>query len=161
MRFTNRGRNVKFSNSFFSLLFATILISGCIAAAADVTNEDKPFAEVSVILQLSDSSSERQSAVLDVANNLIKHYGGPEYVDIEIVAFGPGIRLLFANNENSARISSLVDSGVKFIACMNTVNSLERLRGTKPELNEHAIPVQTGVAYILKRMDDGYRLIRP
>ena len=138
-----------------------LFLAGMLAFAAQAENEEKPFAEVHVVLQLSDSSAERQSAVLDVANNLIRHYGGPEYVDIEIVAFGPGIRLLFANNENSVRISSLVDNGVKFVACMNTVNSLERLRGSKPELNRHAVPVQTGVAYILQRMDDGYRLVRP
>ena len=138
-----------------------LLIATTFALADEPLNDDKPFAEVHVILQLSDSDAERQSAVLDVANNLIRHYGGPEYVDIEIVAFGPGIRLLFANNENSARISSLADSGVRFVACMNTVNTLERLRGTRPELNENAVPVQTGVAHILQRMDEGYRLVRP
>ena len=142
-------------------VFLLLIVGVSFAFAAQPQNEDKPFAEVHVILQLSDSSAERQSAVLDVANNLIKHYGGPEYVDIEIVAFGPGIRLLFANNENSVRISSLVDNGVRFVACMNTVNSLERLRGIRPELNENAIPVQTGVAHILARMDQGYRLVRP
>lgn len=143
------------------LLLLLFFLANGLAFAGDVENDDKPFAEVHVILQLSDSNAERQSAVLDVANNLIRHYGGPEHVDIEIVAFGPGIRLLFANSEYSARISSLVDNGVKFVACMNTVNTLERLRGTKPQLNENAIPVQTGVAYILQRMDDGYSLVRP
>ena len=142
-------------------LLLLLFLAATLAFADGTETDDKPFAEVHVILQLSDSSAERQSSVLDVANNLIKHYGGPEYVDIEIVAFGPGIRLLFANNENSVRISSLVDNGVRFVACMNTVNSLERLRGIKPELNKNAMPVQTGVAHILKRMDEGYKLVRP
>ncbi len=143
-------------------LMALLMIMTAVSAfAGEPLNEDKPFAEVNVILQLSDSDAERQSAVLDVANNLIKHYGGPEYVDIEIVAFGPGIRLLFANNENSARISSLVDNGIRFVACMNTVNTIERLRGTTPVLNESSIRVQTGVAHILQRMEEGYKLVRP
>lgn len=141
---------------FLGALFLTGLVY-----SQDLENEDKPFAEVHVVLQLSDSDAERQTAVLNVANNLMKHYGGPEYVDIEIVAFGPGIRLLYANSENSTRVSSLVASGVKFVACLNTVETLERELGTKLELNEHAIGVQTGVAYILEKMSEGYRLVRP
>lgn len=141
-------------------LIGALFLAG-LAHGQEPENEDKPFAEVHVVLQLSDSDSERQSAVLNVANNLMKHYGGPEYVDIEIVAFGPGIRLLYANSENSTRVSSLVASGVRFVACLNTVDTLERELGTKLELNEHAIGVQTGVAYILEKMSEGYRLVRP
>ncbi len=47
-----------------------------------------------VVLQLSDGDSERQARVLSVANNLIKHYGGPDFIDIEIVAFGPEITVV-------------------------------------------------------------------
>ncbi len=141
-------------------LLSVVLLTG-LTTAAEPENEDKPFAEVHVVLQLSDSGAERQTAVLNVANNLIKHYGGPEYVDIEIVAFGPGIRLLYANSENSTRVSSLVANGVKFVACLNTVETLERELGSKLELNEHAVGVKTGVAYILDKMGEGYRLVRP
>lgn len=145
--------------SIFSLI--AVLLLAAVRLPAESLNDDMPFAEVHVILQLSDSDAERQSAVLNVANNLIKHYGGPEYVDIEIVAFGPGIRLLYANNENSTRVSSLVDNGVKFVACMNTVETLERDLDSKLELHEKAIGAQTGVAYILEKMAAGYRLVRP
>jgi len=96
-----------------------------------------------------------------VANNLIKHYGGPDMIDVEIIAFGPGIELLFADNSRGARIDSLAVSGVRFVACMNTVDTLERLTGKRPVLTEHAIPVQTGVAHIVERVGEGYVLVRP
>ncbi len=99
--------------------------------------------------------------MLDVANNLIKHYGSPDLVDIEIVAFGPGMRLLLADNTREVRISSLVESGVRFIGCMNTVDTMERKTGKRPELNEHTIPVQTGVAYVVEKVREGYVLVRP
>ncbi len=133
-----------------------------IAAAAEFPADDpKPFAEARVILQLSDADESKQNAVLDVANNLIKHYGGPDLVDVEIIAFAQGIELLFADNPRGERIDSLVVSGVRFVACMNTVDTLERLTGKRPELTVHAIPVQTGVAHVVERVRAGYVLVRP
>ncbi len=143
--------------------FALLLWSlSALAAAAEFPAEDpKPFAEARVILQLSDADERKQSIVLDVANNLIKHYGGPDMVDIEIIAFGPGIGLLYADNSRGERIDSLVVSGVRFVACMNTVDTVERVTGERPTLTEHAIPVQTGVAHIVRRAGEGFVLVRP
>lgn len=141
---------------------AMLLALSAHAAAAEFPADDpKPFAEARVILQLSDADEKKQSAVLDVANNLIKHYGGPELVDIEIIAFGPGIELLFADNPLGERIDSLVVSEVRFVACMNTVDTIERKTGKRPVLTEHAIPVQTGVAHVVERARSGYVLVRP
>lgn len=123
--------------------------------------DEKPFAEAFIILQLSDQDPLKQDAVLDVANNLIKHYGSPDVVDIEIIAFGPGMRLLIAGNTREARIASLVESGVRFVGCMNTVDTMERKTGKRPALNEHTIPVQTGVAHVVERARQGYVLVRP
>ncbi|MGD8635928.1 MAG: hypothetical protein PVI48_05620 [Gammaproteobacteria bacterium] len=123
--------------------------------------DDKPFAEAFIVLQLSDQDPLKQDAVLDVANNLIKHYGSPDIVDIEIIAFGPGMRLLIEGNTREARIASLVESGVRFIGCMNTVDTMERKTGKRPALNEHTIPVQTGVAHVVERARQGYVLVRP
>jgi intracellular sulfur oxidation DsrE/DsrF family protein len=137
-----------------------LMVTG--AFAADFPAEDpKPFAEARVLLQLSDRDEAKQSIVLDVANNLIKHYGGPDMIDIEIVAFGPGIDLLFAGNTRAERIDSLAISGVRFVACLNTVDTVERATGTRPKLSPHAIGVQTGVAHIVQRAGEGFTLVRP
>ena len=123
--------------------------------------DDKPFAEVHVVLQLSDGDAQHQAQVLNVAGNLISHYGGPDLIDIEIVAFGPGLALLFDGNENAARISSLAESGVRFIGCMNTVETIARQTGKHPKLNPLTIPVQAGVAHLIDRSAQGYSVIRP
>ena len=81
---------------------------------------DKSLADVKVVLQISDPNPFKQTLVLNVASNLKKHYG-PDSVDVEIVAFGPGLRLLFKDNANKGRIKGLAGSGVKFSACLNTV----------------------------------------
>ena len=129
-------------------------------APGEITG-DKPFAEARVVLQLSDGDAEHQSRVLSVANNLIKHYGGPDFVDIEIVAFGPGLALLYADNENLERISSLAANAVRFIGCMNTLETIERTTGKRPELNPLTIPVQTGVAHLVERAGQGFVIVRP
>jgi intracellular sulfur oxidation DsrE/DsrF family protein len=123
--------------------------------------DDKPFAEARVVLQLSDGGDDYQSRVLSVANNLIKHYGGPDSVDIEIVAFGPGIALLYADNKNLERISSLGANGVRFVGCMNTMDTIERATGGRPKLNPLTIPVQTGVAHLVERASQGFIVVRP
>jgi len=144
--------------AWFLCLFTLPLLAG--EAPAEIPG-DKPFAEARVALQLSDGGTDYQTRVLSVANNLIKHYGGPDFVDIEIVAFGPGLALLFADNENLERISSLAANGVRFIGCMNTLETIERTTGKRPELNPVTIPVRTGVAHLVERASQGFVIIRP
>ena len=120
---------------------------------------DEDFAEKHVVLQIS--QPERQTLVMNVANNLIKHYG-QDKIAVEIVAFGPGLKMLFANNEVSTpRIESLQASGVKFSACLNTVAAIKRKSGKEPKLNKHSIKVAAGVVRIMDLVDKGYTLIKP
>jgi intracellular sulfur oxidation DsrE/DsrF family protein len=122
--------------------------------------EDKPFAEERIVLQISDSDPFKQTLVLNVANNLIKHYG-QDKVDVEIVAFGPGLRLMFKENVNSGRIQGLTDSGVKFSACKNTIAGMTKKLGHAPELNSNAVPVSAGVVRIIELENQGFKLIKP
>lgn len=124
-------------------------------------DDEKPFAEARIVLQLADGEATEQAQVLNVANNLIKHYGGPDFVDIEIVAYGPGLSLLFVGNENESRIASLLANGVRFVGCMNTADTIERQTGERPDLITETIPVQTGVAHIVERVQQGFVVIRP
>jgi len=124
-------------------------------------DDDKPFAEAHIVLQLSDADPDIQARVINVANNLIKHYGGPDFVAIEVVAFGPGLSLLFPDNPQRERIASLVAADVRFVGCLNTVASIERTTGKKPELIPETIPVETGVAHLVERATQGYVVIRP
>jgi intracellular sulfur oxidation DsrE/DsrF family protein len=150
---------MKLKITLFSLILA-MLAATQIAAANEVTGEEfKPFAEKHIILQLSDQANE--AVVLDTANNLIKNYGGPDMIDIEIVTFGKGVRLMYADSPHQVRIDSLVENGVRFYVCQNTLDTIERTHGERPKINPAAIMVQAGVAHIIDRVDDGYILIRP
>jgi intracellular sulfur oxidation DsrE/DsrF family protein len=121
---------------------------------------DKPFAEHRIVLQLSDSDAAKQGLVISVAYNLIKLYD-PDKVAIEVVAFGPGIDLLRTGNANRKLVESLVAQGVRFDVCLNTVDTIERETGKRPEIIPAAIPVQVGVGQILSLTENGYTLVRP
>ena len=80
---------------------------------------------------------------------------------VEIVAFGPGLRLLFDGNANSGRIKGLAGSGVKFSACANTVTNMGKILGKPPALNSNAVSVSAGVVRIIELVDQGYQLVKP
>lgn len=143
----------------FSILLVALTL-GLWQGAVTAQPQDKPFAEKRVVLQISDSDPFKQTLVLNVANNLIKHYGADK-VDVEIVAFGPGLRLLFAQNSNKGRIDGLAQNGVRFAACGNTIKNVTRLMEEKPILNGSATVVDAGVVRIIDLVSEGYTLVKP
>ena len=121
---------------------------------------DKPFADHRIVLQLSDSDAKKEALVISVAYNLIKAYD-PDKIAVEVVAFGPGIDLLRPENANRQRVESLIAQGVKFDVCLNTLDTIERETGKRPEIIPGAIPVQVGVGQILSLTENGFTLVRP
>jgi intracellular sulfur oxidation DsrE/DsrF family protein len=111
-------------------------------------------------LQLSDNDPRKQALVISVANNLLKFYD-PDKVAVEVVAFGPGIDLLRSESASRKQVESLIAQGVRFDVCLNTVDTIERETGKRPDIVPGATPVQVGVGQILFLMENGYTLVRP
>jgi len=145
-------------NAAIAALMVTMTSS--VARAQPAPLPDKPFAEHRIVLQLSDNDARKQSLVVSVANNLLKLYG-PDKVAIEVVAFGSGIDLLNPDNPSRKRVESLVAQGVRFDVCLNTVDTIERETGKRPEFIAAATPVPVGVGQILALTENGYTLVRP
>lgn len=112
-----------------------------------------------VVLQLTDATPEKQVLVLNVADNLVENFQGQ--VEIEVVAFGPGLRLMFADNPHSKRITDLAKRGIRFSACANTHRKMAKLLGQEVALTDYAREVEGGAMRILELIDQGYVLIRP
>jgi intracellular sulfur oxidation DsrE/DsrF family protein len=122
--------------------------------------QDKPFAEHKVVLQLSDKDPKREMLVISVAYNLLKLYE-PDMVAIEVVTFGRGIDLLRTRNANPKLVESLITQGVRFEVCLNTVNTIERETGKRPDTIPDAASVHYGVGQILSLTENGYTLVSP
>jgi intracellular sulfur oxidation DsrE/DsrF family protein len=142
------------------LASALLLVLSSAAQAQPALLPDKPFAEHRLALQLSDNDPKKEGLIISIANNLLKAYD-PDKIAIEVVTFGPGIDLLRPENPNRQRVESLIAQGVKFDVCLNTVDSIERETGKRPNIIPLAIPVQVGVAQILSLTENGFTLVRP
>jgi uncharacterized protein len=131
-----------------------------LARAQQPPLQDKPFAEHKIALQLSDNDAKKEALVISVAYNLLKAYD-PDKIAIEVVAFGPGIDLLRTGNTNRKLVESLIAQGVRFDVCLNTVDTIERETGKRPEIIPDATPVQVGVGQVLHLTAKGDTLVRP
>jgi uncharacterized protein len=156
--FTKQRRSI--SRSMGLAMAALVAATLSSARAQPAPLPDKPFAEHRIALQLSDGDPKKQSLVISVAYNLLKAYG-PDKVAIEVVTFGPGIDLLRAENDNRKLVESLIAQGVRFDVCLNTVDTIERTTGKRPDIIPTATPVQVGVGQILSLTENGYTLVRP
>lgn len=146
-------------------LLAALVVGGAAQAndPADPVEQvikEKPFADARVVLQISDSDPFKQTLVLNVAHNLLKFYG-PDRVDIEVVAFGRGLRLLFKDNAQAGRIQVLADQGVRFSACKNTIVNMGKKLGHEPQLNPNARIVPAGIVRLIKLNQAGYFVAKP
>ena len=159
-RFPGYRRSI--ARAFGAAMMAALMAAPVpsLARAEQAPLPDKPFAEHRVVLQLSDSDPRKQGLVISVANNLLKFYD-PDKVAIEVVTFGPGIDLLRLDNSNRKLVESLVAQGVRFDLCLNTVDTIERETGKRPDFIPVATPVQVGVGQILSLTENGYTLVRP
>jgi len=155
-------------SKLFLLLTGAFFIVASAHAAKDVQHpnrvttkpeatEAKPFAEHHVVFHISTGDAFAQKLILNNAQNLSKHYG-TDKVEIEVVAYGPGLRLLFKENEQAKRIKSLASSGVTFSACGNTMKKMKRHDG---DLISVATPVPAGVARIVELQEAGWTYVRP
>jgi intracellular sulfur oxidation DsrE/DsrF family protein len=142
-------------------LGSLLIVIGVFAAPQTLmAQEEKPFAEHKIVLQISDMDPSKQTLVLNVASNILKAYGADQ-VDVEIVAFGPGLRLLFEENSNTSRIDGLANSGVRFFACQNTITNMSAILGTPVKINAHASSGKGGIVRIKELVDQGYMLAKP
>ncbi len=142
-----------------SLLFVMIPLL-MMSVATPARSAEESFADYKYVLQMSDMDPSKQALVLNNASNLLEAYP-PGAVQVEIVAYGPGLRLLFADNVNAKRVDSLSQSGVKFSACGNTLHAMTKLLGYEPKLNPDATVVPGGVVRIGDLVRKGYVYIKP
>lgn len=141
------------------LLFAAFAVLGLARPAAAEEGVHR------LALQISDGDPAKMRAVLDVAANVSRHYSAlGELVDIEIVAFGPGVHMLRKDTSPVAdRLENFRQSmvNVRFVACGNTIETMTRNEGAEPPIMPEVDIVQTGVAYLMQLDEDGWTLVRP
>ena len=140
--------------ALMSKLIVTIFISLMMLNVAHAAKEHK------LVIQVSTDDPRTQKIALNNAVNLQSLYG-MDNVEIEIVAYGPGLGLLTPKNKQAARVKSLAMQNITFSACQNTMNKVKKKKGHLPKLTEGVVQVKAGVARIMELQEQGYAYIRP
>ena len=104
---------------------------------------------------------------INIANNIPKQMGA-DSVKVEIVAQGPGLKLLTKGRPESERIKSLamlsentLGGGTQFSACAATMAGIKKRTGKEPLLLEGVNKVEPGaVARIMELQEKGCSYIR-
>lgn len=110
-----------------------------------------------MVIQVSDNDPAKWNLALNNAKNIQKDVG-KDNVELEIVAYGPGINMLKAESEVANRVTEAVESGVKVVACENTMRG-QKLNRT--DMNGRIDYVPAGVVEIMRRQNAGYAYLRP
>jgi uncharacterized protein len=110
-----------------------------------------------VVMQVSDNDPAKWNLALNNARNLQSDLGAKN-VEIEIVAYGPGIGMLKAESVVGNRIGEALGNGVKVSACENTMHG-QKL--TKPDMLNGIGYVPAGVVEIIQKQQQGWAYLRP
>ena len=110
-----------------------------------------------VVFQVTDNDPARWNLVLNNLNGMREGVGA-EGVEIEVVAYGPGVNMLKADSPAKARIAEALRQGVKINACQNTMNSMKLAPSDMlPDVGY----VPSGVVEVMKKQQQGWAYIRP
>jgi intracellular sulfur oxidation DsrE/DsrF family protein len=110
-----------------------------------------------VVFQVSDADPAKWNLALNNARNVQADLG-KENVEIEIVAYGPGLPMLKAESKVAGRLAQALDSGVALLACENT---MQNTKVSRDEMYYGIKYVQAGVTHLMKRQREGWAYIRP
>ena len=110
-----------------------------------------------VVFQVSDNDPAKWNLALNNARNVQADLGRDK-VEIEIVAYGPGLNMLKAESKVAARLAEALDNEVALLACENTMTNT---KVTKADMYGGISYVLAGVTHIMKRQREGWAYIRP
>ncbi len=136
--------------SLFRTLVATFFLFGFIGLtqAADKS---------SVVMQVSENNPTIWNLALNNAKNIQEELG-KDNVNIEIVAYGPGINMLKFDSEVTARMKEASENGVALLACGNT---MKKQKLTAKDMDGHVKIVKAGVIEIMEKQKAGWSYIKP
>jgi uncharacterized protein len=110
-----------------------------------------------LLIQMSDADPAKWNMALNNAKNVQDELGAAN-VDIELVAFGPGIHMLKLDSAANTRVAEAMKAGIAMVACENT---LRNLKISKSDIIAGASYVPAGVVQIMRRQGEGWTYLRP
>ncbi|MFZ3361092.1 MAG: hypothetical protein WCA56_01265 [Xanthobacteraceae bacterium] len=142
------------------------LAVGLLAMSGAQAQNSKPHR---VAIQVDQNDPAVMNLALNNAENIMTYYRDKgEDVDVEIVAYGPGLNMLRADTSPvKDRIAQIANSDasfpakVMFSACNNTLQGMEKREGHAITIIPQARMVPAGVVRLSELEEQGWSYIRP
>lgn len=139
----------------------TLMGAATIASFAGDTKEHR------VAIQVDQDDPAVMNLVLNNASNIIEHYNAKgETVEVDVVAYGPGLHMFRADTSPvQDRIKQIANaafpSSIRYSACNNTKQGMERHEGKTISLVSQATLVPSGAVHLIERQEQGWTYLRP
>jgi intracellular sulfur oxidation DsrE/DsrF family protein len=120
-----------------------------------------------VAIQVDQNDPAIMNLALNNATNVIEYYRGKgEDVDVDLVAYGPGLNMLRDDTSPvKERIKHLKDFAfpgkIQFSACNNTKQGMEKKEGHAISILPEATIVPSGVVRLMELQEQGWSYVRP
>lgn len=126
--------------------------------------EDAGEAQLKIVVHLNESTPKRVEQTLDELESLLKLYRSTGQVArVELVVNGDGLALLRSDlspaPERVRRMQQDYDN-LTFIACQNTIDRLKRDTGVVARLLPGVVVIDSGVAQLMRRQNQGWAYIQ-
>ncbi|MDX1487833.1 MAG: DsrE family protein [Acidiferrobacterales bacterium] len=130
------------------------------AVAGEKASGQMAGAKHRVVIQVSDGNPKVHKLALNNAQNLQQALGAKN-VEVEIVAYGPGLSIMTDKNPDSMRVTQLSMMGITFSACGNTMKKVTKATGKEPKLIDGVRVVPAGVLRVIELQQQGWSYVRP
>lgn len=120
-----------------------------------------------IAIQIDHNDPKLMNLVLNNVSNLLRYYNGKgEQVDIEVVAYGPGLNMLREDKSPvKDRLKRIKEgsfpSNLTYSACHNTMMGMEKKEGHPVKIVSEARVVPSGVVRLTELQEQGWTYLRP
>jgi uncharacterized protein len=147
------------------VFFRCLAVLGWMAlASVSQAADGKPH---HVAIQVDQNDPDVMNMVLNNATNVIEYYRAKnEEVNVDIVAYGPGLHMLRADTspvqDRIKQLKEMVFPGkIQFSACNNTKQGMEKREGKAISILADASIVPSGVVHLMELQEKGWSYVRP
>jgi len=121
--------------------------------------------EHKIVIQVDENDKGRMNLALNNAQNVSKYFQSKgEKVQIQIVAYGPGLHMLRSDTspvKKRIEAMSLAMDNITFDACGNTRAKMAKKEGKTIPLMAEAKEVSSGVVTLMHLQEHGWSYVRP
>jgi uncharacterized protein len=148
-------------------IIRSLLLALAVALVASPSAQAEGGKPHRLVIQVDQNDPEVMNLALNNAKNVLEMYRAKnEDAVVEIVAYGPGLHMLRDDTSPvKDRIKQMAElafpSTLKFSACNNTKQGMEKREGHPITIIPQATIVPAGVVRIMELEEQGYSYVKP